>query len=186
MNRILAGSVLLILVVFWASGAKALDKEALKKAKALAACRAQYESQLGPCRRLDVAVACYAQADLEDLDCRHAAGAAGHSDAAADLSIARCPSRGARPLACVGSDIFTVCANGHARAPRCHLSGQEAIQEGQGILVDQPVALVDPDGDADRCSNGTALVCSNGFAILARPGQDLCWDSFANSVTFDY
>ena len=178
-------SVLALLGVLAPSRAEADDakKEALRHAKALAVCAADYASALAACEQRVEARACYAAADAADLACRQAENTVGHSDVAIDPSLFPvAPHRiGAKPLDCTG--LFpTVCAEGHARPATCF--GFVPGPNGGEVRVEVP-QNVDSRGNADACS-GQPLNCPEGFAPLAHPGVDLCWDSARNRNQFAY
>lgn len=186
--RTLAGSCLALFVM--GAGASIHADDAKKQALKLAKCAAGYKQALQACESLEDAVACYQKADADDLACRKAAGAVGHSEVEPEI-VRRRNDRLTitvlkKPLNC-GTGINATCADGHARFPICEQSSQQSTQNAQGIGGDANVAKVvqDAQGEKDVCT-GQTLRCPAGFTLVARKGQDLCWDSTANVSKYRY
>lgn len=177
----------------FSSSSRAVDKHTL----ALAKCAATYTQEMKACLSIADATQCYALADQKDLDCRRAAGSAGHSKITPPellLTIEghqqqlKTNPMGAvkkKPLSC-GGPFSRICAEGHARAPTCELSSSERAQSSQGISVPPPQVVVDLNTTKDGCSNGTLLLCPTGFTQAAHVGVDLCWDSTSNIPRYEY
>jgi hypothetical protein len=166
-----------------------LADDAKKRDLKLAKCAAAYKVDLTACESQAQAEACYQRADATDLACRRAEGAAGNSQVETSFiekrraAIARIAVK--LPLNC-GTGLNKTCADGHARVPICERSGEQAINDGQGIGGGSVAAISqDADGNKDRCS-GQTIRCPAGFTLSPRPGQDLCWDSAANRDKYAY
>jgi hypothetical protein len=186
--RILAGSSLVVAFVLGTSTSSLAD-DAKKRELALAKCAATYKTNLQACENLAEAVACYQKADADDLACRSAQGAAGHSDVdpgIAKTRLERITIGPKLPLNCT-TGLNPTCADGHARIPICAESSQQSQQNAQGIggPANTPVVIQDANGNADRCT-GQSLRCPAGFTLFPRPGQDLCWDSVENKNRYRY
>jgi hypothetical protein len=163
--------------------------DAKKRELKLAICAANYTTALRACANLADATACYQKADADDLACRKALDAAGHSTVEPGVDKRKAPPTGAftvrKPLNC-GTGLNATCADGHARFPICANSGEQDLNASQGRGgVSSAAISQDAQGDKDVCS-GQTLRCPAGFSIIVRKGQDLCWDSVENSRKYVY
>jgi hypothetical protein len=163
--------------------------DAKKRELKLAICAANYTTALRACENLADATACYQKADADDLACRQALGAVGHSTVPSGVDGRKTRPTGfvvaRQPLDC-GTGLNATCADGHARFPICANSSQQDLNASQGQGGGAPAAVTqDAQGDRDVCS-GQPLRCPAGFSIIVRKGQDLCWDSVENRRKYVY
>ncbi len=165
--------------------ALAVDKQELKLQK----CAAAYAAALSECEKLADAVACYVDADNEDLGCRQVVGAVGHSTVPPAqqhllMRELRIPRPVKKPLNCTGGPLTpVVCADGHARKPEPCVRN---VPSDKGFDRQTFPATVDGDGQKDTCEARLPVKCPAGFFQIARAGEDLCWDSSQNAALYKY